>query len=131
MASKAGNGAAKIVSEPRRMLQASPLLIARPVHVTAVKRNRRDAHLGASILHLAAVDDVDQRHVLLVVNAAHRERLEDQTEQVADRSAPDVADRKRSGRIEARFGTRLTVSWRVVSEQFCSDLASALATHAQ
>ena len=99
---KRASGVSKILPEPRRVLQSSPLLVARPVHVTAVEWNRRDVHLGARILHLPAVDDVDQRHVLLVVNAAHRERLEDQAEPLgkhlfAARTGVDVADRHRPG----------------------------------
>ncbi len=42
--------------EPRSMLKSLPLLVARSVHVTAVERDRRDAHLGARILHLPAVE---------------------------------------------------------------------------
>lgn len=38
------------------MLKSLPLLVARSVHVTAVERDRRDAHLGARILHLPAVE---------------------------------------------------------------------------
>ena len=84
------------------MLKSSPLLVADRVHVTAVKRDRRDAHLRARILHLPAVNDVDQRHVLLVVDATHRKRFEDKAEPLgkhllAARAGVDVADRHRPG----------------------------------
>ena len=39
--------------------QSSPLFIADPGHLTPVERDRRNTHLGAGILHLTAVDDVN------------------------------------------------------------------------
>ena len=77
------------------------LRVAGPFRVNAIKRHRRDAHFCARILNLSAVDDINQRFILFVVDAAHSERLEDQAEPLgkhffAASTHVDVADPDRA-----------------------------------
>src|SRR3954451_8841995 len=74
----------------------------RPGRTGVEEGDRRDAHLRARVLHLARIGDIDQRVVLRVVDAAHREHLEDQAASLGEHllallAQVDVADDDRRG----------------------------------
>ena len=73
-----------------------------PAHLLTVQRHAADRHLGRGVLHLAAVGDVKERLVLLVIDAADAEAFEDQAHPLAEhllalRPLLDLADRDRPG----------------------------------
>src|SRR5712671_6587578 len=75
---------APITTHSTASVIARLLLVPCPGDFAAEQRHGRDRHLGARVLHLAAVDDVDQRLVLLVVDAPHRQRLENETQALGE-----------------------------------------------
>src|SRR5271156_5668197 len=73
-----------------------------PIRVGVVERDGGEAHLGAGVLDLPAVGDVDERVVFLVVDPAHRDRLEKEAHALREdflAAGPerDLADRDRPG----------------------------------
>src|SRR5690606_19756251 len=73
-----------------------------PARVAAEQRHGRDRHLGARLLDLPRIGDVDQRVVLAVVDPPHGDRLEDQAltgaeDLLAVPAQIDVADDDRPG----------------------------------
>src|SRR5690348_14272105 len=96
------NGSGTALTKVLRWNLMALLLVLRPGDLAVEQRHGRDRHLGARVLHLAAVDDVDQRIVLLVEDAPHGERLEDQADALGEdllaaRAGVDVADGDRPG----------------------------------
>ena len=55
-----------------------------PRHLLAPEGHGRDGHLRAAVGDLTAVDDVDQRLILLVIDAPDRERLEDEADAIGE-----------------------------------------------
>src|SRR5277367_887929 len=70
--------------------------------MVVVQRDGGKAHLGAGVLDLPAVGDIDQGVVLLVVDPAYRYRLEEQAHSLREDflalgAEGDLADRNRPG----------------------------------
>src|SRR5690242_1629797 len=76
-AGRNGPASAAVPAEPVGKLLR---LALGPHHVLAVERHGRDRHLRRAVLHLARMREIDQRLVLLVVDAVHHLLLPDQAE---------------------------------------------------